>query len=63
MWNVTRNIVVNLLARVVGIMVTLLFKSVALIIFRKALFVGFFRKDPAGGNILLLVFDKFLLAL
>ena len=54
---------VNLLARVVGIMVTLLFKSVALIIFRKALFVGFFRKDPAGGNILLLVFDKFLLAL
>ena len=62
-WKVTRSLMLNLLAQVIGIMVTLLFKIILLMFFRKALFVGFFRKNPAGGNILLLVFGKFLLAL
>jgi hypothetical protein len=62
-WSATRSIVVNLLANLIGIAVTLSFKIILLIFARKMLFVGFFRKRPAGGNVLLLVLGTFLLAL
>ena len=62
-WSATRSIVVNLLANLIGIAVTLVFKIILLIFARKMLFVGFFRKRPAGGNFLLLVLGTFLLFL
>ena len=54
-WSATRSIVLNLLANLIGIMVTLTFKILLLICVRKMLFVGFFRRRPIGGNLLLLV--------
>lgn len=62
-WSATRSIVIRLLANLIGIGVTFLFKFILLIVARKMLFVGFFRKRPVGGNILLLVLGTFLLVL
>jgi hypothetical protein len=57
-WRVTRGFVMSILANVIGILVTFLFKIILLIFFRKMLFVGFFRTQPLGGNILLLMLGK-----
>jgi hypothetical protein len=58
-WELTRVVMLNLLANLIGIFVTIAFKMLILIFIRKALFVGFYRKRPAGGNFTLLIFGKF----
>lgn len=57
-WEFTRPVVVSLLANVIGIFVTIAVKMLILIFVRKALFVGFYRKRPAGGNFMLLIFGE-----
>jgi hypothetical protein len=58
-WRATREFMISVLANVIGIVVTLLFKIILLIFIRKMLFVGFFRTQPLGGNILLLILGKY----
>jgi hypothetical protein len=62
-WEATRSVVVALLAQIIGIFVTIGFKILLMIFIRKVLFVGFFRVRPAGGNLLLLIFECWSLGL
>jgi hypothetical protein len=57
-WRVLRPIVLNILANVIGILVTLVFKTILLVIARIMIFSGFFRYKPMGGNILFLIMGK-----
>lgn len=57
-WELTRSVVINLLANIIGVFVTISVKILILTFVRKALFVGFYRKRPAGGNFMLLMFGK-----
>jgi hypothetical protein len=55
LWEPTRGVALNVMANVVGIMVISATKLIVLRLFRKTLFVGFFRKKPAGGNFFMLL--------
>ena len=59
-WSATRSVVLIILANVIGIMVTLTFKILLLLFFRKMLFEGFFRTRPSGSNVLFLVLGTLL---
>ena len=49
--------------QVIGITITLLVKQVTMILIRKVVFVGLFRKDPAASNLTMLVLESWSLGL
>lgn len=62
-WEVFRPVVLNLVALVVGFLIPLIVKIIILIFARKSLFNGFFRSRPAGGNLMLLIFECWAMGL
>ncbi|KAI2501081.1 hypothetical protein MHU86_13372 [Fragilaria crotonensis] len=54
-WSATRSLVIILLANIIAILLTLAVKILLLTFVRQFIFVGFFRKSPIGGNVLMLV--------
>ena len=60
---VTRSILFILFAQIAGIAVTLVAKILVLLVLRRFLFSGFFRKQPAAANVLLVVLECWSLAL
>jgi hypothetical protein len=60
-WRALRNIMLSILANLIGILVTLVFKTILLVIARKMIFLGFYRGRPMGGNILYLILGESLL--
>ncbi|KAI2493588.1 hypothetical protein MHU86_20946 [Fragilaria crotonensis] len=62
-WSVTRSLVIKWLATIIAILLTLFFKILLLTFVRKFIFVGFFRKNPIGGNVLMLALECWSLGL
>ncbi|KAI2490939.1 hypothetical protein MHU86_23627 [Fragilaria crotonensis] len=54
-WSATRSLVIILLANIIAILLTLAVKILLLTFVRQFIFVGFFRKSPIGGNVLMLI--------
>jgi len=62
-FQITRPIVLVVLSQVIGIGVTITFKVIVLLFVRRLIFTGFFRKQPAGANVMLVILECWSLGL
>ena len=62
-YHVTAPYFILILATLIGVMVTIVFKIIILLCLRKVLFAGFYRRSPTSANCLLVVVECWNLAL
>mmetsp|Transcript_11241 Transcript_11241/g.13739 ORF Transcript_11241/g.13739 Transcript_11241/m.13739 type:complete len:1052 (-) Transcript_11241:209-3364(-) len=62
-WQVTRNLVINFISMIIGILVTLVFKICLIKYLGKYNYAGFYRKQPYIGNLVTLALECWNLAL
>jgi hypothetical protein len=62
-WETTRDFLLIFLAQIIGILVTLLIKIVAMQLLRRTWYGGFYRKHPAGANIFMVFIECWNIAL
>jgi hypothetical protein len=62
-WETTRDIMLTFLAQVMGIVVTITIKIVAMQILRRTWYGGFYRKRPGGANVFMVLVECWNLAL
>jgi hypothetical protein len=62
-WKSTREIMLTFLAQIMGVVVTIVIKIIAMQILRRTWYGGFYRRHPGGANIFMVLVECWNLAL
>jgi len=62
-WNESSDFVLTIIAQMIGISVTIIFKIIAIVLFRQNTFGGFYRKKVAVTNIVFAIFESWNIAI